>query len=241
MNYFCLLLTLFFSIGMLTSCSTTKVEQKPLPSLSEKELSLLKLMGGKVISNEKISIGKVIVDRRSKEILFPAVVSLTEGAIEVLISTPRGRAYESLLVADINPYNLQLAMHLSGADNGGRFNWDSSKDKKAIAQGDLFKIFVNTKDGKKLPVTDWLKISGVPKNFDSNVWVFVGSSFNSRKECMAAKDGNIVTTWSFGNTILDNPNPTGNTDDCFNVIKDNVPKSKTPVTVILKKVVKINK
>jgi hypothetical protein len=58
---------------------------------------------------------------------------------------------------------------------------------------------------------------------------------------MAAKDGNIVTTWSFGNTILDNPNPTGNTDDCFNVIKDNVPKSKTPVTVILKKVINKNK
>jgi hypothetical protein len=127
-------------------------------------------------------------------------------------------------------------MHLTGADNGARFDFKSTKGKKAVAQGDLFRIYVKTKESNPVPVTDWLKISGAPRNFDNNKWVFVGSSFNSRKECMAAKDGNIVTTWSFGNTILDNPTPTGNRDDCFTVNKDKVPPAKTEVTVILRKI-----
>jgi hypothetical protein len=241
MNVVYLILSAFLPIVILSSCSTVKIEQKPLPPLSKKEIQLLHLMGGKEISNDKIGIGKIIIDRRTKAVSFPATVELTEGALEVLISTPKGRAYESLLVADINPYNLQLAMHLSGADNGARFNIVPPSGKKTVEQGDLFKIFIKTKDGKSIPVTDWLKVSRATKNFDNNTWVFVGSSFNSRKECMAAKDGNIVTTWSFGNTILDNPNLTGNTDDCFTVFKEKVPKTKTPVTVILKKIINNHK
>jgi hypothetical protein len=73
------------------------------------------------------------------------------------------------------------------------------------------------------------------KPFKNNNWVFVGSSFSSQKKCLATKDGNIVTTWSFGNTILDNPSISGDTDDYFNINTDTIPKIKTPVTIILRK------
>jgi len=227
----------FLCVIIFCSCSSIKPKPKPkpLPSLTQKELKLLRLMGGKVLTNEKIAIGKVVINRRTKEVSFPAVVQLTQGDLEVLISTPKGRAYESLLVSDIDPYKLQLAMHLSGANNGARVDIPSTQTKKVIQQGDLFGIFIKTEDGVVFPVTNWLKNSRTSKKFDDNTWVFVGSSFNSRKECMATKDGNIVTTWSYGNTIFDNPNPTGNTDDYFKVYEKKIPKSQTPVTVILRK------
>jgi hypothetical protein len=219
-----------------SSCTTIKPKKKLKP-LSEKEIKLLSMMGGKVISNEKIALGKVLINRRTKDVSFPGIVQMTEGAIEVLISTPKGRAYESLLVSDIDPYHLQLALLLSGAENGVRIDQKKIKKKKKelIPQGDIISIFVKTKNGKTVPITKWLINTKSSKPFKINKWVFVGSSFNSQKKCLATKDGNIVTTWSFGNTILDNPSISGDTDDYFNINTDTIPKIKTPVTIILRK------
>ena len=233
--------TVLTVLTVFISCTTVKPLKK-LPPLSDKEKKLLSMMGGKVISNEIIAIGKVHINRRTKEVSFPATVQLTDGAIEVLITTKKGRTYETLLASDIEPYNLQLALLLSGAENGTRFqSKEPPKGKDAIPQGDIINIFVKTEKGKVQPVTNWLINAKTQKPFKKNQWVFVGSSFNSQKKCLAAKDGNIVTTWSFGNTILDNPSQTGDTDDYFNVNNKTVPKSNTPVTVIMRKQKKVKK
>lgn len=232
-----LIITILFSIlTVFISCTTVKPHKK-LPPLSKKEEKLLSMMGGKIISNEVIAIGKVHINRRNKEVSFPGTVQLTEGAIEVLITTETGRKYETLLASDIDPYNLQLALLLSGAENGTRLQSKNKikGQKYVIPQGDIINIFVKTKDGQTQPITNWLINARTSKPFTKNQWVFVGSSFNSQKKCLAAKDGNIVTTWSFGNTILDNPSVTGDTDDYFNVATKTVPKSKTPVTIIMRK------
>ena len=232
-----LMTTIFLTVlTVFISCTTVKPRKK-LPPLSEKEMKLLSMMGGKVISNEVIAIGKVHINRRNKEVSFPATVQLTDGAIEVLITTKKGRTYETLLASDIEPYNLQLALLLSGAENGTRFQSKTKTkgNEAVIPQGDIINIYVKTKKGKVQPVTNWLINAHTSKPIKKNQWVFVGSSFNSQKKCLAAKDGNIVTTWSFGNTILDNPSQTGDTDDYFNVNSKRVPKSDTPVTVIMRK------
>ena len=232
-----LMIPIFFAVlTVFISCTTVKPLKK-LPPLSKKEMRLLTMMGGKVISNEIIAIGKVHINRRNKEVSFPGITQLTDGAIEVLITTKNGRTYETLLASDIKPYNLQLALLLSGAENGTRIQ--SNKNVKGknntIPQGDIINIYVKTKNGKVQPITNWLINSRTQKPFKKNKWVFVGSSFNSQKKCLAAKDGNIVTTWSFGNTILDNPSKTGDTDDYFIVNNKKVPKSNTPVTIIMRK------
>ena len=228
-----LLLMITILLAVLTvfiSCTTVKPLKK-LPPLTKKEMRLLSMMGGKVISNEIIAIGKVHINRRNKEVSFPGTVQLTADAIEVLITTKKGRTYETLLASDIEPYNLQLALLLSGAENGTRIK----SKKNTIPQGDIINIYVKTKNSKPQPVTNWLINAHTNKPITKNQWVFVGSSFNSQKKCLAAKDGNIVTTWSFGNTILDNPSQTGDTDDYFIVNSKRVPKSNTPVTIIMRK------
>ena len=231
---------LFFS-----SCASVNEEQakkdEQLPPLSESELKILQIMGGRVLPDGNLAIGKVVINRKNNQISFPGSVNLTEGDLEVLICTPAGRTHESLLVSDIDPYHLQLALLLIGAENGIRkapVNGENKPDNKdsGIAQGTLVDIFVKTDKGKEVPVEHWLENKRKSAEKGQEGWVFVGSSFASgkNKKCLATEEGNIVNIWSFGNTILDNPAENGDEDNYLVSLTKNMPPYETPVTIIMK-------
>ena len=223
---------------LLTACNI--LQEKPLPPLSESELKILKFMGGKVLSDGNLAIGRITIHRRNNQLSFPALVNITEGDLEVLISTPAGRTHESLLISDIDPYKLQLALFLIGAENGmrhpsGAGDNNNNKPASGLAQGTLIDIFVKTENDREIPIEHWLKNKRVSKDKKQEGWVFVGSSFSADKRCLATEEGNIVNIWNFGNTILDNPSVTGDTDDLLVSYTGNMPESETPVTVVMKK------
>jgi hypothetical protein len=224
--------------ALVVSCETmksknaakTKTELKPL---TKAELRILHKMGGKVIDDRHIAIGKVKIDRLEKEVLFPAKINMDAGPIEVLICTPQGRAHESLLVSDADPLNIQLALILSGAANGARK--PPPKGAEGPLQGDLFDVFVLDENGKKKSVEKLLvdlKKNAPP---EKHGWVFVGSKFTSNGRCLATREGNIIVTWSSGNTVFDNPADNGDVDDDINVNNKLGLKIGDVVTVVLRK------
>ncbi len=205
-----------------------KVEDiKPLPPLSEAEKRILDKLGGEVLPDQNIKIGDIIIHRREREISFPGNLNMTAGDLEVLIALPHGRVHESLLVSVADPMKLQLALLLVGAENGSR------EGGERVPQGTILNIDVQPKDGKRVPVENWLFNKKTSKGMDRFGWVFIGSSFTHDMHCMAKEEGNLVNVWSFGNTILDNPAPSGEQDDSIVVNSETVPKYGTPVTVYL--------
>jgi len=213
--------------------------KKTLPPLSENELKVLKYMGGKVLPDGNIAIGKVQISRMTNEISFPGNVEIREGDLEVLISTPTGRIHETLIVSKIDPYNLQLALFLIGAHNGTLYppNREELKDEKkksTLPQGSLIDIFIKLQNGKIVPIEHWLLNKGRKKEKINTGWVFVGSNFDVVKKCLATEEGNIVNLWNLGNSILGNPTPSGETDDYFVSFTKNIPSSATNITVIMK-------
>lgn len=224
------------SVLAVASCVTmenSKPAAKKPPPLTKAELRVLRKMGGRVLEDGNIAIGKVKIDRATKELSFPAKINMSEGPIEVLICTPQGRKHESLLVSEADPLNIQLALILSGASNGARK--PPPEGVKGPPMGDLFDVFVVDDKGEKIPVEHYLldlKKSIPPKR---NGWVFVGSQFTSTGKCLASREGNIVVTWSNGNTIFDNPASNGDVDDDININKKLGLKVGQEVTVVLKK------
>lgn len=236
-------LLLAFAVFFLASClansgKTKQAELEKLPPLSPQELKVLKIMGGRVLPDGNIGFGKVTLDRRTKEVTFPAKVNIAEDDVdlEVLICTPTGRTHESLLVSEIDPYHLQLALLLSGASNGTRIPLKNKDGKEpGVAQGSLIDIYLEPEKMERFPVEQWLKNKTTKREKKKEGWVFVGSSFTSNKTCMATEEGNIVNVWSFGNTILDNQAGTGDTDDIFVSYSKRMFPYETPVKVIMKK------
>ncbi len=198
-----------------------------LPPLSEPEKRILDKLGGELLPDQNIKIGDIIIHRRELEISFPGILNMAEGDLEVLIAMPHGRVHESLLVSDVDPLKLQLALILVGAENGSRDGGEKN------SQGTILNIDVQPKDGKRVPVEDWLFNKKTSKGMDRFGWVFIGSSFTHDMRCLAKEEGNIVNVWSFGNTILDNPSPTGDDDDFIVVNPETAPKYGTPVTIYL--------
>lgn len=221
---------LFLGIALIfpVSCSIIPSET-PLPPLSEAELRIMEKMGAELLPDQNIKLKNIIIHRREKEVSFPGRVNMTEGDLEVLICTPSGRTHESLLVSETNPFQLQLALYLLGAENGTRLSG------REIPQGTLLNIDVQADGKKREPVENWLFNKRTSKCKVRNGWVFTGSSFTHDNQCLATEEGNLVNIWSFGNTILDNPSETGEEDDYFSVYTENMPECETPVTVFLYK------
>ncbi len=216
----------------MASCVSLKPKPKPQP-LSKTELRILKKMGGRVLKDGNIAIGKIKIDRVEKEVIFDATVSVVDTPIEVLIATPRGRTYESFLSADVDPMNLQLALVLTGAVNGARK--PPAEGDKGPKMGDVFDVDVIAK-GERKPIEAYLVDSKNGKPIPREGWVFVGSKYNYGGKCLARDQGNVILSWSFGNTILDNPSDNGDTDDNINVRGDlkNL-KVGDQVTIVLRK------
>ncbi len=217
----------------LVSCAMAK-KAADLQPLGAEELKILEIMGGRVMEDGNIGIGDVTVLRKTKEISMPGYVNINKGELEVLISTPTGRNHESLIVSDIDPYHLQLALFLIGARNGTRMppvEPQKGQEGGLLSQGSLIDIWVELEGSGRFPIEKWLKNRKTTREYERKGWVFVGSSFSSDKICLATREGNIVSTWSFGNTILDNPSHSGDTDDWFESYSETMPEFKTPVRI----------
>ena len=91
-----------------------------------------------------ILLGSALIRKSDRTISFPGRINIREGVIEVLVSTSRGRMHESLIVTDLDPFQLQMALILAGYGNG---------DRKT---GASFHIEVVWGKSVRTPVDEWL-------------------------------------------------------------------------------------
>ena len=177
-------------------------------------------VGAVLNAQGNIELGLITIDPVKKELSFPTTLcNWNSEELEALICTASGRAHEALLVTDVDPYKLQLALILLGATNGGRLAGGS------LDQGSLINIDIQSthkKDQPRLPIEAWLYNYQTNAQMKRMGWVFVGSSFD-KGLCLASAEGNLVNLWSQGNTILDNPEPTGNLDNFIRVYGPKLP------------------
>lgn len=200
--------TLLFASPALFGADAAWTPVKPSPD-QIKQMIMAKI-GAKLNKEGMIELGKITIDPAKKELTFPATLAnWNSEELEVLISTPEGRAHEALLTAEIDPYKLQLALILLGARNGGRLSTGE------LQQGAIINIDIQSlhkPNQPRIPIETWLYNYKTNHTMKRNGWVFVGSSFDAG-QCLASQEGNIVNIWSQGNTILDNPEPSGDADD----------------------------
>lgn len=173
-----LLFLLIFSCGNVSG-------QQDLPALSDREKMTLQRLGGKLDKNGNIFLRGITIDRRTKEIAFPAETNIREGTIEVIITTEIGRTHESLFITQIDPFLLQLSLILAGYRNG------PVESTKQLRAGDAFDLIVKLKNGQEENAERWLYNATKKKDVKSGGLIFIGSNFLNG-ECMASKEGNLI-------------------------------------------------
>jgi hypothetical protein len=183
----------------------------------------------------------VKVFAKEKRIEFEAKTCIVGGTIplEVLICDPGGRVHESLLVTEVNPYDIWRGLLLLGLEMcyGPRAHWDDRP-----LDGDRVLIFVEWKDKENKPVRvyteDLIYNMDTNKSMERTGWLFTGSHFvtnpeTGASELIAMLRGNIAVTWRRPEAILDNPGPDGANPDLYRAYEGRVPERGTTVTVIM--------
>lgn len=192
------------------------------------------------LPNGDIRIGKVTLHRKERQISFPAKVVMVPstaaqsergGIIEVLVAGANGRLYEAVFGTDALPSHVQIMLILLGANNGGRIHHQQRP------QGDLVDIDVEWKraDGTIAvePIENFLQDTRTQKTMARIGWVFTGTNVQDGKAC-ADTEGNVVLSWSCGNTILDSPEWQAAQKNLFIVNPGHAaPPLDTPVRIIL--------
>lgn len=179
-------------------------------------------------------MGVMTLDPVKRQIVMPGEIATWERNIEVLIASPRGRAYESVLVAPVRPFHFQLALLALGLTAGKPA--ESVGSSKAPL-GDPMVVFVDWEDPKThakkhVRVEELLYDEQTKKPMKEHPWVFVGSRmFDGRY--MGDVLGDLIVTMHHPDAIVDNSLAEGTNDYIYNVNQKVCPKPGTPVTITI--------
>jgi hypothetical protein len=175
-------------------------------------------------------IGRVRLDKQSRSIAFPAVVNMTEAAIEYAIVTKYGKTHESLLRTDAEPKDIHVAMLLLGAK--GASNAVPEDPLKPIP-GEPVIIELSWRDQgreKRLAIEELVWNVQTKTNLSKGPWIYNGSRvvngiFTGEQE------GSIVSLITDGDALVNNPRAGRDNDELCEVNSKRVPPLDTPMEV----------
>ncbi len=179
-------------------------------------------------------VGTVTLNREKREIYIDGEVNMQSGMIELLACAWGGKQHESVLVLDVVPHHLQVALLLLGLEPGGH-KLEYQGDPRT-PEGDSLEVWVEWEQNgtvKRVRGEDLVYNIPQKRSMKHTPWVFAGSVIYDGR-FMADEDRSIITTFHDPLTIIDNPLSTGGDDTIYRVNEKMVPKVGTPVKLILK-------
>jgi hypothetical protein len=220
------------------------VEPKSLP-LPDQKVEPTKPAVEK-IDGDRYRIGKITIDKKTREIRFPAKVNMTEGLLEFLVVHENGKVHESLLATDISPTQLNLAFTLLSYQasqelyplpNGTGGVSDKFPDvPQEVRDSARIRIdFEWSEDGKsrKASANEWIQHAvKTSETMPSGPWVYGGSGFQDGK-FNAEVTGDIIAIFLSQAAMINYPGSDNQDDEVWVPFPKRVPENGTNVTVII--------
>jgi hypothetical protein len=198
------------------------------------------------------AIGSIRLDKKASTVSFPARVNMDDGLVEYFLVSPQGAMHESVLVTDVQPQELHMAMLLLGAkgmaqplkgQSPGRIDAEFLARSPKLT-GDRISLVVTwkDKDGKaqNVPAERWLtrkvftpKKPAKTVTAEDGPWLYTGSYFYENR-FVAQTEGNFVSLVTYPGALINNPRTGSNDDHVWFVKKEVMPAAGTPVEFAIK-------
>lgn len=191
------------------------------------------------LGGERLSIGAVTLDRKTREITISAEVNMREGAVEYVLVNRGGKVHESIFVTDATATDIHVAALLLGLkpepdlgpENAAtivrqhgavviRAEWDTN--------GPAQKVFLNETVNLSDPSTG--KVSAT---LPSGAWLYNGSRMEPDGVFAATRHGSIISIIRDDDSLVNNPGASRDNDEIHTPNAAKLPKKGHPVRILI--------
>lgn len=155
------------------------------------------------------------INTEKKYVDVQATVCMRRGDfLEMFACTKDTREHESILVTDVKPSTMHLAMLLLGLEPGSPLSYDMKVDppKLVPAEGPKVDVFIVIKLDdveQEIPANRWIQDNKTKEMKKGNTWLFAGSqfaTFQDKQVYQADLNGSAISLVNFGDDLLTLPN-----------------------------------
>lgn len=194
-----------------------------------------------------IQIGQVRLDPRRRTLSFPALLNMNEGIIEYLLVSTTGKTHESLLRTEAEPFHIQTAMLLlgaQGAGDAGRTNAPAggqiSAENLRLASaaplvGERVMIgieWVAAGKTNQCALEDWVVDVKGGGPMSRGAFVFTGSRMFEGL-FLAQQEGSIISVITDLSAVFNNPRARREDEDNWKIAGAGLPALDSSVRVII--------
>lgn len=200
----------------------------------------------KQLNDDEYLIGKVHLNKKTREISFPTFVNMDEGLLEYAIVHIQGKVHESLLYTEIKASNLNIAFKLLRYPESNEL-FEIIDEENYRHTGEFPQPPQATRDGARINIKLSWEHAGEKKSalmneliyhttlerpMPSGPWLYTGSYlFENRYK--ADLDGDIAAIFLAQPAMINYPGDDRMSDEVWIVNKKACPPVGTPVTVTI--------
>jgi len=213
-------------------------EEKKTPAPPKPEI--------KQLNESEYQIGKVTLNKKSREVTFGAGVNLVDRPLEYLLVNTKGKVHEALFLTDVSPTNLNIAMKLVGFKESkelfeivddkylptGKFHEVPEEVKKA-ARLDILVQWQAEDEVKTRPINDLIIHSIHGKPMDPGPWLYTGS-YLLEGRFKAEVAGDLFAIFPRQPAMVSYPGKDNLNDDIWFTHPQRIPEVGTVVKFILR-------
>jgi hypothetical protein len=190
------------------------------------------------ISENIFGIGDVRLDSKTRSITFPASVNMTNGIIEYLLVSARGKLHESLLKTDVEPmqvHSAKLLLDPKTREPQPLIAGPNATNAVREIVGDAIRISLSWRIGgeeKTFPAEDLVFNRLTQSPMTRGKWIYTGSRF-VEGTFMAQRERSLISLIADPDALVENPRLHRDRDDVWQVNSTNVPPLNTAVNVTI--------
>jgi hypothetical protein len=215
----------------------TAAKVQPGLSRDEAEATLRKGLNIEKVSEDKLRLGQVELDKPSRSIRFPATVNMRDGIIEYAVVAHTGKCHEALFATTASPRDIHLAMLLLGV-KPAKFAASPDAGLLVPANAAVTVIAEWQQDGQKHshPLSELFAAGQSASAMRdgksrSPLWLYNGSKFNGAG-FTALVEGSIVSLIADDTALINNPGKDRGDDGIHLPNSSLLPATGTQVTLI---------
>jgi hypothetical protein len=234
-------------IGSISTSSTQEAKKSPKPETLQQTQKTeaqkkTKRPPIKRLDQDRLQVGEVLLNRKTRRIEVPAEVNMTRGILEYYGVCPDGKTHESVLKIKAVPSHIHLALILAGYEPSEYGKSDPKSFRRTqIKRGSLLRLYVRWRpigfDREQwIPASAWI----FDRNSDAppkpHPYTFEGSLINSNGYA-ADMELSVIGLIDDPTVVLaptiDQGNPYQGERLGFEIYSSAIPPKGTPVTLVI--------